>query len=212
MIWNIFCNASKNKKKEKILKPQQDKFVKDKLLNEIFQEIADENAEADNAGHQEEKSTDDSKDLSKKKKLQTIRLRIIIVLLVVLILYVLFNPKEKTDKIKLQDPKGNIYSIPIANQIPTEEKAKQEAFAKKEALAKQAALARKEALARQEALIKKEAVAKKNPIIKISEKETIVDTKIIPEADTKNTQTLNIQEPKTTREKAKDQLMQQMQN
>ncbi len=188
------------------MKQQQDKFVKDKLLNEIFQEIADENAEAGSAGYQEEKSTDDSKDLSKKKKLQTIRLRIIIVLLVVLILYVLFNPKEKTDEINLQDPKENIYSIPIANQIPTEEKAKQEAFAKKEALAKQAALARKEALARQSALVKKE------PIIKISEKETIVDTKIIPEADTKNTQTLNIQEPKSAREKAKDQLMHQMQN
>ncbi|PHS40999.1 MAG: hypothetical protein COB07_03125 [Sulfurovum sp.] len=164
------------------MKPQQDKFVKDKLLNEIFQEIADENTATDETPYQEEKSTDDSKELSKKRKLQTIRLRIIIVLLVLLILYVLFNPKEETDTLNLQDPKENIYSIPIANQIPTVEELREEALAKKE------------------------------PLIKISEKEMIINTKIIPEAEIKNTQTLNIQEPKAVREKAKNQLMQQMQN
>jgi hypothetical protein len=197
------------------LKPQQDKFVKDKLLNEIFQEIADENVANGDAEYQEEKSTDYNKTLSKKKKLQTIRLRIIIVVLVTLILFVLFNPKDDTSDL---GSNTNIYSIPKANQIPTEEEAKQEALAKKEALAKQAALARKEALAKQAALARKEALAKqvslikKEPIINIAEKETIVDKKIIPKPDTKNTQTLNIQEPKTAREKAKNQLMQQMQN
>lgn len=174
------------------MKTQQDKFAKDKLLNQIFQEIADENAETGETPYQEEKSTDYSKELARKRKLQTIRLRIIIVLLVILILYVLFNPKEETDTLNLQDPKENLYSIPIANQIPTEKELIEEE--------------------KQEELAEKKALSKKEPIIKISEKETIAESKIIPGTDTQSTQTLNIQEPKTARERAKNQLMQQMQN
>jgi len=170
------------------LKPQQNKFVKDKLLNKIFQEIADENAGTDSTGYQEENNTDYSKELSKKRKLQTIRLRIIIVLLVILILYVLFNPKEETNTLNLQDPKENIYSIPIANQIPTEA---EEAEIEEE---------------------NKEVLAKEEPLIKISESAPMTDTKSIPEPTTENTKVLTVEEPKTTREKAKDILMEQMQN
>ena len=184
------------------MKKQQDKFVKDQLLNEIFQEIADENAEADNTGYQEEKSIDHSKKLARKKLIQKIRQRVIIAVLVVLILFVLFNPNDDTSDLDIIDSKTNMYSVPKANQISVEEEQRE---------IKEAQKAQEEEKERQEKkeLAKKELIGKE-PIIKISEKETIVETKIIPEADTKKTQ--HVQEPKTAREKAKNQLMQQMQH
>jgi len=170
------------------LKPQQDKFVKDKLLNEIFQEIADENGATDNTSYQKEKNTNDSKKLSKKRNIQKIRQRIIIAILLILIIFVLFNSNDKTSDHKIHDSKENIYSIPIANQIPTEDKQDKR---EKE---------------------KKEVLAKDEPMIKISESVPMVDTKSIPELTTENTKVLTVEEPKTAREKAKDILMEQMQN
>jgi hypothetical protein len=178
------------------LKPQQDKFVKDKLLNEIFQEIADENAATGDTGYQEEKSIDHGKKLARKRLIQKIRQRVIIALLVVLIIFVLFSPKYDTSDLDIIDNKKDMYIVPKANQISVEEE-------QREVKAEQEAREQKK---------EREKSAKKAPTIKISEKETIIDTKIIPEPDTKNTQTLNIQEPKTAREKAKNQLMHQMQN
>lgn len=167
------------------MKPQQDKFVKDKLLNEIFQEIADENVTTGDTGYQEEKSTDHGKKLARKRLIQKIRQRVIIALLVGLIIFVLFNPNDDTSDLDIIDNKKDMYIVPKANQISVEEEQRE---------------------------VKEAQEQKKEPIIKISEKETPVDTKIIPEADSKSTQSLNIQEPKTAREKAKNQLMQQMQN
>lgn len=184
------------------MKPQQDKFVKDRLLNEIFQEIANENAAADNTGYQEEKSTDQNKRLARKRLIQKIRQRVIIALLVVLIFFLLFNPNDDTSGPDIIDSKTNMYTVPKANQISVEEEQRE---------IKEAQKAQEEEKERQ---VKKEAakkeLIKKEPIIKISEKKTIVETKMIPEADIKNTQP--VQAPKTEREKAKNQLMQQMQH
>ena len=162
------------------MKPQQDKFVKDKLLNEIFQEIADENGETDDTAYYEEKSIDYDQKLSKKKTIQRNRQRIIIALLIVLIILILFNPNEKTSDQETHDNKENMYSIPIANQIPTKEN--------------------------------NEVLAKEEPMIKISESAPLSDTKIIPQESIESIETLEVQEPKTEREKAKSLLMQQMQN
>ena len=170
------------------MKPQQDKFVKDRLLNEIFQEIADENAETGETPYQEERSPDYSKKLSKKKNIQKTRQRVIIVLLVILIIFVLFNPSDETSDMNILDDKKSMYSIPIANQIPTEnEQAKREKD-------------------------KKEVLDKEEPMIKISESTPMVDTKSIPEPTIENTKVLTVEEPKTVREKAKELLMEQMQN
>jgi len=167
------------------LKPQQDKFVKDKLLNEIFQEIADENAETGETPYQEEKSPDYSKKLSKKKNIQKIRQRVIIALLVILIIFVLFNPNEETSDMNILDDKQSMYSIQKENQILTETEDKKN---------------------------EKEALAKEEPMIKISESTPRVDTKSIPEPTTENTKILTVEEPKTVREKAKELLMEQMQD
>ena len=179
------------------MKPQQDKFTKDKLLNEIFQEIADENAPADDTGYQEEKNIDDSKKLARKRLIQKIRQRVIIVLLIALIIFVLFSPKDDTSDLDIIDNEKDMYIVPIANQISVEENQREIKEKQEE---------EKKSKERKE----KEKSAKKEPIIKISEKQTTIDTKIIPKSNTKNTQP--VQEPKTVREKAKNQLMQQMQN
>jgi len=165
------------------LKAQQDKFVKDKLLNEILQEIADENDETGKTSSQEEKNPYSNKKLSKKKNIQKTRQRVIIALLVILIIFVLFNPNEETSDMNILDDKKSMYSIPIANQIPAEDEQD-----------------------------KKEILAKEEPMIKISESAPKIDTKSIPEPTTEDTKVLTVEEPKTTREKAKDLLMQQMQN
>lgn len=170
------------------MKPQQDKFVKDKLLNQIFQEIADENTETDETPYQEEKKPDYSKKLSRKKTIQKIRQRIIIVLLVILIIFVLFNSNEETNDMDILNDKKSMYSIPKANQISTES---EETKIKAE---------------------NKEVSVKEEPPIKIPESAPIADTKSIPEATTENEKVLTIKEPKTARENAKDILMQQMQN
>ena len=170
------------------MKPQQDKFVKDKLLNEIFQEIADENAGTDDTGYHEEDSMDYRKKLSKKRNIQKIRQRVIIAMLVILIIFVLFNPNDETSDHEIHDTKENMYSIPIANQIPTEA---EEAEIEEE---------------------NKEVLLKEEPLIKISESVPMADTKSIPEPTTENTKVLTVEEPKTTREKAKDLLMEQMQH
>ena len=167
------------------MKQQQDKFVKDKLLNEIFQEIADENAETDETPYQEEQSPDYSKKLSKKKNIQKIRQRVIIVLLVILIIFVLFNPNEETSDMNILDDKKRMYNIPKANQIPIEVEERKD---------------------------KKEILAKEEPMIKISESVPMLDTKSIPEPTIENTKVLTVEEPKTAREKAKEILMKQMQN
>lgn len=180
-------------KKRKILKPQQDKFVKDKLLHEIFQEIADENAEAGSTGYQEEKNIDYSKQLSKKRTIQKIRQRIIIAMLVILIIFVLFSPNDEADSTDLLDSKQSMYSIPKANQITTEEEQRETDEAGKEALVK-------------------EVLAKEEPMIKTSETKMMPDTKIIPKVNTRNTPIPNVQEPRTEREKAKALLRQQLQN
>lgn len=170
------------------MKPQQDKFVKDKLLKQIFQEIAEENAEIGEPPYQEEKSPDYSKKLSKKRNIQKIRQRVIIAMLVILIIFVLFNPNDETSNMNILDDKKSMYSIPITNQIPTEDK---QTKIEKD---------------------KKEVLAKEEPMIKISESAAMVDTKNIPEPTTENTKVLTMEEPKTAREKAKDILMEQMQN
>ena len=170
------------------MKPQQDKFVKDKLLKQIFQEIAEENAEIGEPPYQEEKSPDYSKTLSKKRNIQKIRQRVIIAMLLILIIFVLFNPNDETSDHEIHDSKKNMYNIPIANQIPTE--------AEKSEIEKE----------------NKEVLVKEKPLIKISEKKPMVNTKIIPEAPIESAKTLTVEEPKTAREKAKDILMQQMQN
>lgn len=170
------------------MKPQQDKFVKDKLLNQIFQEIADENAETDETPYQEEENPDYSKKLSRKKTIQKIRQRVIIALLVILIIFVLFNSNEETNNTDILNDEKSMYSIPKANQIPTESEETKIKAANKEVLVKE------------------------EPPIKIPESAPMADTKSIPEATTENTKILTIEEPKTARENAKDILMQQMQN
>lgn len=171
------------------MKPQQDKFAKDKLLNEIFQEIADENAETGETRYQEEKSIDHGKKLARKRLIQKIRQRVIIVLLIALILFVLFNPNDDTSDLDIIDTKENMYSIPMANQIPTEAEE-----------------------------LNKEVLPREEPMIKISEKVMMIDVPtpnaktLAVEKPTENTNILTGEEPKTTREKAKNLLMEQMQN
>ncbi len=167
------------------MKPQQDKFVKDKLLNEIFQEIADENAATDNTAYPKEKNTNNRKKLSIKRNIQKTRQRIIIAILLILIIFVLFNPNDETSDMNILDDKKSMYNIPKANQIPIEVEERKD---------------------------KKEILAKEEPMIKISESVPMLDTKSIPEPTIENTKVLTVEEPKTAREKAKEILMKQMQN
>jgi len=175
------------------LKPQQDKFVKDKLLNEIFQEIADENTETGETSYQEEKNIDHNKKLTKKKTIQKIRQRVIIAMLVILILFILFSPSDKTNTTNVIDGQKNMYTIPEANQVPTPEELKK---------------------AIEEAKKEKEVLVKEAPVIEISEKAMLMD---VP---TPNAKPLTVEKQeekpkeksKTDREKAKNSLMQQMQN
>ena len=170
------------------MQPQQDKFVKDRLLNQIFQEIADENSETSETADQKEKNSSYSKKLTRKKLRQRIRQRVIIALLVILIIFVLFTPHEEKNHTDVMNDKNSIYSIPKANQIPVEtEEAKILAETK-------------------------EVLVKEEPLIKITESAPVVDTKNNPEVTIEESKPLMPEEPKTAREKAKNILMQQMQN
>ncbi|MCW8821222.1 MAG: hypothetical protein OQK45_03265 [Sulfurovum sp.] len=153
------------------------KAKKDELLNQIFQEIADENGEVKNS-YQENKSQDHNKKiLSTRKNIQSI----IIGMIVILILFVFFYPNHKTNKIDPNDKKEDISNIPKADQLYEEQKYS-------------------------------ELKTEKLDTVVQSKKTAEITTHEEEKTTAQETKVLIQQNPKTERERAKEILMQQMQN
>lgn len=153
------------------------KAKKDELLNQIFQEIADENGEVKNS-YQENKSQDHNKKiLSTRKNIQSI----IIGMIVILILFVFFYPNHKTNIIDPNDTKEDMSSIQKTDQLYKEQKYTE---LKKE---------------------KWDTVVQSNETAKITTREE-------EKTNARETKVLIQKNPKTERERAKEILMQQMQD
>lgn len=149
----------------------------DELLNQIFQEIANENGETTNS-YQESKNQDHNKKISSSRKnIQSI----IIGMIVILILFLFFYPNHKINKIDHNDTREDMSSIPKADQLSEEHKHTE---LKKEKL---------------DTAVQSTKTAEITPR---EEKKT----------NTQETKVLIRQNPKTERERAKEILMQQMQN